>query len=572
MGYFNGMLFRSGFWVLLLAASGVWVAGCRVAQPRDTPVRSPEPAVSGPRQEPAASDSSEEALTEAHAHYATGVIDELEGEPEQALREYFQAALEDPGDETLALEVSRRFLQANQWEKAMEVLARTAARSDASGALYSHLAFVYSKLGKTDLASKASRIAIKKDPRSLAGYENLFSSYLHNKQVQRALSVLDEAAGVPGTDAAFLIGLSELYSSLGLQIPDQKQAATARAVELLERAEGLNPEDPELRLKLADGFNLLGKDDEAARIYLAVLDSVPDWPLLREDIRSKLADLYLRSEKPKLAAEQLEAVVRENPTDARSYYALGSIAYDGKQFGKAAEYFSKVLLLEPEHERVYYELADSQISEDKNSQALETIDRARGKFPQSFFMEYLSGIACSGLKDYTNAFSHFNDAEVIAQARETNQLTREFYFQFGATCERKGDYPDAEKYFEKCIELSPDFSEALNYLGFMWADRGEKLDRARELIEKAVRLEPRNAAYLDSMGWVLFKLGQPKQALDCILKAIEYSEEEDPTLYDHLGDIYAALGQTDKAHAAWGKSLALEPNEQVRRKAGSAGK
>jgi tetratricopeptide (TPR) repeat protein len=187
-------------------------------------------------------------------------------------------------------------------------------------------------------------------------------------------------------------------------------------------------------------------------------------------------------------------------------------------------------------------------------------------------MEYLSGIACSGLKDYTNAFSHFNAAEVIAQARESNQLTREFYFQFGATCERKGDYPDAEKYFEKCIELSPDFSEALNYLGFMWADRGEKLDRARELIEKAVRLEPRNAAYLDSMGWVLFKLGQPKQALDCILKAIEYSEEEDPTLYDHLGDIYAVLGQTDKAHAAWGKSLALEPNEQVRRKAGSAGK
>ena len=73
-----------------------------------------------------------------------------------------------------------------------------------------------------------------------------------------------------------------------------------------------------MRLKLGDGFNLLGKNEDAARIYLEVLDSVPDSTLLREDIHSKLADLYLRSEKPKLAAEQLEAVVRENPTDSTS--------------------------------------------------------------------------------------------------------------------------------------------------------------------------------------------------------------------------------------------------------------
>lgn len=563
------MLFRPGFWALLLAVSGVCVAGCRVAQPLAAPARGSQPVVAVP--EYSAGGGSEEALTRAHAHYATGVIDDLEGEPEQALEEYFKAATADPGDETLALEVSRRLLQANQWEKAMEVLSRAAALPEASGEVYSHLGFVYSKLGKTDLAARASRAAIKKDPRSLAGYENLYSIYLRSKQVQRALTVLREAAGAEGTDAGFLIGLSELYSNLGIQNPDQKPATTARAAELLQRAEALKPEDPELRLKLGDGLDQLGKYEDAARIYREVLDSDPDSPLLREDIRSKLADLYLRSGKSKLAAEQLEAVVRENPTDSQAYYELGSIAYDGQDFAKAADYFGEVLLLEPDHERVYYELADSQISEDKDSQALETLDRARRKFSQSFFLEYLSGIAWSRLKDYTNAFNHFNAAEVIAQAGDTNQLTREFYFQFGATCERKGDYPDAEKNFERCLQLSPDFAEALNYLGFMWADRGEKLDRARALIERAVRDEPKNAAYLDSMGWVLFKLGQPKQALDFVLKAVEYSEEEDPTLYDHLGDIYAALGQPDKAHAAWGKSLALEPNEEVRKKAGSNG-
>src|SRR5258708_26049702 len=100
----------------------------------------------------------------------------------------------------------------------------------------------------------------------------------------------------------------------------------------------------------------------------------------------------------------------------------------------------------------------------------------------------------------------------------------------------------------------------------MWADRGVKLQKAQELIEKAVRLGPKNAAYLDSLGWVLFKLNQPKEALPKLLKAIELSEEPDATLYDHLGDIYAALKEEDKAREAWRKSLSVEPNEAIQKK------
>src|SRR5439155_6653431 len=134
----------------------------------------------------------------------------------------------------------------------------------------------------------------------------------------------------------------------------------------------------------------------------------------------------------------------------------------------------------------------------------------------------------------------FTEAEVIAKAGEPDNLTYIFYFQFGSTLERHGDYAEAEKYFRQCLELSPNFSEAMNYLGYMWADRGEKLDEAKKLIERAVELEPQNAAFLDSMGWVLFKLKQPRAALGWLQKAVEQSSEPDPTLYDHLGDIYCA--------------------------------
>jgi Flp pilus assembly protein TadD len=86
------------------------------------------------------------------------------------------------------------------------------------------------------------------------------------------------------------------------------------------------------------------------------------------------------------------------------------------------------------------------------------------------------------------------------------------------------------------------------------------------MIEKAVSLQPTNAAYLDSLGWVLFKQGHTKEALKPIRKAIEFSEEPDATLFDHLGDIYAALKQLDKAREAWRKSLEIEPNKEVEKK------
>jgi len=141
-----------------------------------------------------------------------------------------------------------------------------------------------------------------------------------------------------------------------------------------------------------------------------------------------------------------------------------------------------------------------------------------------------------------------------------------FYLQVGAAHERKGDYQMAEKYFEKCLSLKPDYAEAQNYLGYMWAERGTNLVRARELLEQAVKTEPNNAAYLDSLAWVLFKLNEPAAALDQILKAVEHLEQPDATVYDHVGDIQAALGRMDQAREAWRKALEVEPSEAIRKK------
>jgi tetratricopeptide (TPR) repeat protein len=140
----------------------------------------------------------------------------------------------------------------------------------------------------------------------------------------------------------------------------------------------------------------------------------------------------------------------------------------------------------------------------------------------------------------------------------------------GAAYERAQRFEEAERQLKKSLALSPDFSEAMNYLGYMWADRGVNLPEAHKLIEKAVQAEPKNAAYLDSLGWVLFKLERPKEALPWLLKAIDNSDEPDATLYDHLGDVYSALHESAKAQEAWKKSVELEPKEEVKKKLGAA--
>jgi tetratricopeptide (TPR) repeat protein len=562
------MLRRYWFWGLNVAISGALVAGCRS-------VPSHEPGL--PRESSAALKremAEERAIaksSEAHAHYARGVIHEMNDEEAAASEEYYQAALEDPGNEFLILEVSRRFLENKQPEKALEVVTRAAAQPDATGEVYARLGLIYGQLGKTNPAIGADRQAILRSPDSLDGYQNLFLIYLRLKQPQEALTVLDEAARRPKPDAEFLVGVADLYSSFGLGARTQKEAVNAKALELLKRADHLNPTSPALRLKLADAFNLLGDTSRAARLYLDLLKRLPDAPTLRERVRANLAEIYLQGSNHKLATEQLEAIIRDDPTNPQAYYFLGRFALEANKPEEAAENFSKMILLSPDFEPAYYLLAMAQLDTNKPGDAVATLEKARKKFPSNFALEFWMAMALSRQKNYTEALKHYTTAEVIAKATDPKQLDERFYFELGATCERKGDYAEAEKYFEKCLQLAPDFAEALNYLGYMWAEHGTKLERARELIEKAVKAEPKNAAYLDSLAWVLFKLNQPKEALSYALQAVELCQPPDATVLDHAGDIYAGLKQMDKAREAWRKALSIEPNEEIRKKLDSSG-
>jgi tetratricopeptide (TPR) repeat protein len=556
------MRLRTHLWIVWLA--GLALAGC-VSHPGRKAAASRAAVAAAARQNAPVEDYSAEAVekrTEAHSRYISAQLHAFNDDTAGAAEEYYQAALADPASEELVQEAVRALLQAKpkQPERALEVLTKATAQPGASGELFARLAMVYSLAGQKEQAIEASRKAIQKAPKSLQGYQHLAQIHFQSGNTDAGLEALDQAGREPDVDAPFLVELAELYTAFGRALPPEK--IKPRALEALNRAAKLSLHNPLFLTKMAEGFASLGEADKAVEMYEKMLEMFPAFPGLRE----KLADIYLRKQDRKRAMELLKSIVRDDPINPRAYFVLGDLALQDAKPKEAVEYLNKALLLKPDMEEAYFEeayagLARAQIELNESRNALATLERARDKVKQSFLLEFVAGLAYGRLKEYTNAIERYTAAEVIARVTATNRLTHYFYFQFGAACERAGQFPEAEKHFRKCLTLAPDYSMALNYLGYMWADRGVNLTEAREMIEKAVHLEPKNGAYLDSLGWVLFKLGEATQALEYLLKAIEHSDEPDATLYDHLGDIYASLNQPDKAREAWQKALTIEPND-----------
>ena len=513
--------------------------------------------------EPPLSPEEADARAEGHALYSAAMLHEWNEEWELARESYFKAGQADPENESLVLEVSQRLLQLKDAQKAIGVLTNATERSGATAPVLAQVARIQFMLGKKDLAIDANKAALKKNPRLISAYRNLAQIYLQERQYPEALKYLDQAARQSNVDAMYFLELGELYTAFISTGP--AETVKSRALDCFTRAANLKLTNIFHIQALGNAFALLGETDKAIEIYQELLKERPPLPGLRE----RLAELYIRKQDREHAAEQLTYILRDSPTHVQANFLMGSLAIDAKKYGDAVNYFQKTLLLNPDFEPVYYDLAAAQLSQREATKALTTLNAARTRFKETFVGEFYTALAFTQAKDYTNAVKHLTTAEVVARAKnETNRLNHIYYFQLGAACERTGQNTEAENYMRKCLSISPDFSDALNYLGYMWAERGTNLTQARQMIEKALKAEPKNAAFLDSLGWVFYKLGKNQDALKYILQAVENSKEEDATLYDHLGDIYSALNQKDKARDAWQKALAVEPSDAIRKKLG----
>jgi tetratricopeptide (TPR) repeat protein len=156
---------------------------------------------------------------------------------------------------------------------------------------------------------------------------------------------------------------------------------------------------------------------------------------------------------------------------------------------------------------------------------------------------------------------------VLQKAVRMEPENLDVMFWLGASFERSGRLAEAESEFRRLLDIDGDFAPALNYLGYMWTEKGENLEEALELVLRAVALEPNNGAYVDSLGWVYYQSGRYEEARAHLERAASLVGN-DAVVYEHLGDAYVAVGDPDQAEVAYRKALELESENrsEVRRK------
>jgi Flp pilus assembly protein TadD len=154
-------------------------------------------------------------------------------------------------------------------------------------------------------------------------------------------------------------------------------------------------------------------------------------------------------------------------------------------------------------------------------------------------------------KRWPDAEQAIHAAEKVAPGPSEKEMAG---FMLGAIFERQKKFDQAEEQFRGVLDANPRNPSALNYYGYMLADRGIRLDEAADLIKRALVEDPNNAAYQDSLGWAYFKQNKLPEAEELLRKAAT-RESHDPTILSHLGDVYAKMGNDNLAEAQWQKSV-----------------
>jgi tetratricopeptide (TPR) repeat protein len=163
---------------------------------------------------------------------------------------------------------------------------------------------------------------------------------------------------------------------------------------------------------------------------------------------------------------------------------------------------------------------------------------------------------------YGEALEYYSKA--VALIDKPTQENWPLFYSRGVCNERLKDWPAAEADFKEALQLSPDESLVLNYLGYSWVDQGMNLKQAMDYIRKAVKLKPDDGYYVDSLGWAYYRLGNMPAAVENLERAVEL-KPDDPTINDHLGDAYWRVGRTLEAKYQWSQALSLDPEpEQIK--------
>ncbi|KPK72012.1 hypothetical protein AMJ87_05915 [candidate division WOR_3 bacterium SM23_60] len=517
--------------------------------------------------------------------YSIGAQLELDGKIMQAIEQYERARMLGPESPEIFTALANAYYKLGQFDAGIAVAVEGVERfpEDIDVCITAAVGYI----GKGDVKS------------AIFYYERARERDPANRDTYFGLSVLYESSGALTQARHVLIDMpdtlksADVYVRLGTLAGKEDDHATAIAY--YHRAYNMDTTSIPALLGIGTAYDLQNIADSSIYYYEK---SLQDDSLLLT-VGKRLIELYADVEEYRKMASMAKRILVLDYNDGYIRRNLGYALYQMGMLEPALMEFLICVGLEPEDTyarfhagRIYLETGayDAALSEIKQAIAIdpdfvelwvyrgfigietEDFEAAQYAFTEAAYrgadvvqIYYLLGVVEEMKDQYEPAYFYYHKS---LKSDPKNLATLE---ALAHLCDRVDKKGEAVRTFERIIEVDSVNATALNYVGYWFAERSEKLDYALELIDRALEQEPDNGFFIDSRGWAFYQMGRYEQARDDLERASELVE--DAVIFEHLGDVYIKLKNTEKARAAYEKGLEFEPDNNIlKRKLQSIGK
>jgi len=402
--------------------------------------------------------------------------------------------------------------------------------------------------------------AVRLRPGSYRPYARAAAALLGEEKLDEAISVLEKAVARDPANVEARTDLAVVCEAASLPGKALRHYAAALA---------LDPRSETLYCQAARACFLDGRDGAAVKWLLEGhrLAARPDVVSLY--CYSRGVDFAARREVARASA-CFEALMKMRPSDAgRIHVFMADLqAVAGNTNAAVRHLRAAADGVNPEPE-AFINLAAIEAEHDA-AKAADTLARGAERLPGDPSILCALAVMHSAEQKHERAAELFASAEASAEGKNF-RLTAVFFLQYGASLERTGRIEQAAEVFKRGLGAYPDDHRILNYLAYMWADANMHLEESEAMAVRAVELAPDDGAYADTLGWVYYRQGRHREALDLIRRA-DTLIPQDPTILDHLGDVLAALGRNEEAVTVWRRSHEIDSsNARLREKLASFG-
>ncbi len=483
-------------------------------------------------------------------HLLLGRLYRLNDQQDKAEAEFKTAVKLQPFSEEAVTTLAYLYNEQGKAPQAAQILGGI-PEPDRSARLYSALGYTYEQEKNYKQAIVAYRKAVELDHDNLDAMRGLAQNLINDGQNDAALQQYKIITDADPQDAQSYLRMAEIYRRNGNF--DQALAA-------LQKAQSFVQDSLEVSYNIALVYQAQGRFDDAAQILQDLVQKSEkadgNYSSGERNNRSifleRLGGLYRDDDKYQQAIDTFKKMfVLGDDSMSRGYQEIVDTYRDAKMWPQATAAAQEAVTKLPNDRNLKLTLAAQEADSGNYDKAVSQIKALLHSNAEDRDLYLTLAQISSRAKRYKQAEEYVQKAEQLSTKPEEREYA---WFIWGSIYERQKKYDPAEEMFKKSLGTDQRNPMVLNYLGYMLADRGVRLEEALGYIKKAVQLDPQNGAYLDSLGWAYYKLGDYDLAEANLRRASERMST-DPTVQDHLGELYAKTGRLRLAAAHWERAL-----------------